>query len=396
MLLHKSVEHDARVRREARALSEASHQVVVVHLPRPGQRSRPSSRAPARPRPRPQRSLIELRAATLRKGSGAALPGPLRRAVAAAADAGVLPAPGRARCRRAPCTTGDAGAGLARLSAPHRVLVYDSHELATGVPYRSRFWALLVAAVSLFVPGCEAVITVSEGIARRIQLRYRLERTPTVVRNVPDLPPPVRSGRARPPPRARKQLRPARSPSRRPRRRPRVRIAGAGDGATALGPSAPARRRGPLLRAHSRARRWAGPWLACALSPAGAATEAPLLHGPSRRRGDPSEGVCENHRLALPNKVFEYVAAGIPVVASDLPELAALVREYRIGFTVGRRRSGRCRRRHPPRTGSSFGPRTPAISRLRRRAAQLAPRARAPDRGLRDPRRAPWGSALGE
>ena len=35
------------------------------------------------------------------------------------------------------------------------------------------------------------------------------------------------------------------------------------------------------------------------------------------------QDTCENHRLALPNKVFEYVAAGVPVVASDLPELAA-------------------------------------------------------------------------
>jgi glycosyltransferase involved in cell wall biosynthesis len=46
------------------------------------------------------------------------------------------------------------------------------------------------------------------------------------------------------------------------------------------------------------------------------------------------EDVCENHRLALPNKVFEYVAAGIPVVASDLPELRSLVDRYGIGVVV--------------------------------------------------------------
>jgi hypothetical protein len=33
MLLHKSIEHDSRVRREARALAAAGHEVVVLHLP---------------------------------------------------------------------------------------------------------------------------------------------------------------------------------------------------------------------------------------------------------------------------------------------------------------------------------------------------------------------------
>jgi glycosyltransferase involved in cell wall biosynthesis len=46
------------------------------------------------------------------------------------------------------------------------------------------------------------------------------------------------------------------------------------------------------------------------------------------------EDVCENHRLALPNKVFEYVAAGVTVVSSDLPELRALIERYAIGELV--------------------------------------------------------------
>ncbi len=39
----------------------------------------------------------------------------------------------------------------------------------------------------------------------------------------------------------------------------------------------------------------------------------------------------ENHRLALPNKLFHAVRAGVPVVATDLGELAAVVREHGIG-----------------------------------------------------------------
>ena len=39
----------------------------------------------------------------------------------------------------------------------------------------------------------------------------------------------------------------------------------------------------------------------------------------------------ENHRLALPNKVFHAVSLGVPVVATDVGELGALVREHGLG-----------------------------------------------------------------
>jgi glycosyltransferase involved in cell wall biosynthesis len=38
-----------------------------------------------------------------------------------------------------------------------------------------------------------------------------------------------------------------------------------------------------------------------------------------------------NFAYALPNKVFEYMAAGVPLVAADLPEVRKIVRGYRIG-----------------------------------------------------------------
>jgi SAM-dependent methyltransferase len=43
---------------------------------------------------------------------------------------------------------------------------------------------------------------------------------------------------------------------------------------------------------------------------------------------------CENHRLALPNKLFEYIAAGVPVLTSALPEMRRLVDDHGIGWTV--------------------------------------------------------------
>lgn len=43
------------------------------------------------------------------------------------------------------------------------------------------------------------------------------------------------------------------------------------------------------------------------------------------------EDTCLNHRLALPNKVFQAVASGVPVVAADLPALRRLVLDHGIG-----------------------------------------------------------------
>jgi glycosyltransferase involved in cell wall biosynthesis len=42
---------------------------------------------------------------------------------------------------------------------------------------------------------------------------------------------------------------------------------------------------------------------------------------------------CENHRLALPNKLFHAVRAGVPVIAADLPELARVVTGQSLGAT---------------------------------------------------------------
>lgn len=41
-----------------------------------------------------------------------------------------------------------------------------------------------------------------------------------------------------------------------------------------------------------------------------------------------------NHRLTTPNKLFEAMAAGVPVVASDLPGIAPIVREAHSGVLV--------------------------------------------------------------
>ncbi len=46
------------------------------------------------------------------------------------------------------------------------------------------------------------------------------------------------------------------------------------------------------------------------------------------------ENICKNHDYALPNKVFDYLMAGLPIVISDLKEVSRVVQENRIGYTV--------------------------------------------------------------
>jgi glycosyltransferase involved in cell wall biosynthesis len=321
MLLHKSVEHDARVRREAKALHEGGHEVVVVHLPRPGQESRGAAT-----------EGYQIRSAAA-AGRAAALPGVARRALGAARISRI------ARRERPDAVHAHDAAMLAPGRAAARggaKLVYDSHELATGVPYHSRSWSGLVASVErLFVPRCDAVITVSDGIAERLQKRYGLCERPTVVRNLPDLPPP-REGDGI------EKLRPA------------LRIDAAPlvvhHGAVAadrgcesllrslqhlgdahllfLGAEGPyvdgLRRLTAELGLGSRVHFHAPVPLADLLSYSSQADVGVTL----------LEDTCENHRLALPNKAFEYVAAGIPVVASDLPELRGLIERHGIGWSA--------------------------------------------------------------
>jgi glycosyltransferase involved in cell wall biosynthesis len=41
-----------------------------------------------------------------------------------------------------------------------------------------------------------------------------------------------------------------------------------------------------------------------------------------------------NYNFSLPNKVFDYISAGIPVIATDLPEIAKIVHEYNCGILI--------------------------------------------------------------
>jgi ubiquinone/menaquinone biosynthesis C-methylase UbiE len=46
------------------------------------------------------------------------------------------------------------------------------------------------------------------------------------------------------------------------------------------------------------------------------------------------EPVCRSYELTLPNKLFEYAGAGLPILASNLPVIASVVREQQLGEVV--------------------------------------------------------------
>ena len=125
MLLHKSVEHDSRVRREAKALAAAGHDVTVVHLPR-------ERHGAARDARTASGRLRDCR----RAGFGGCCRSTHTGWPSCAASCGALRAsrPDVVHAHDAPMLApGLWPPGLARAR-----LVYDSHELATGVPYRER------------------------------------------------------------------------------------------------------------------------------------------------------------------------------------------------------------------------------------------------------------------
>ena len=45
----------------------------------------------------------------------------------------------------------------------------------------------------------------------------------------------------------------------------------------------------------------------------------------------PIENACLSYYYCSPNKLFEYILAGLPVVASNFPEMAAIINEFEVG-----------------------------------------------------------------
>jgi glycosyltransferase involved in cell wall biosynthesis len=229
-----------------------------------------------------------------------------------------------------------------RLGVPY---IYDSHELWLEQGRRGRgrlYWSAAMAYYRLVerlcVPPAAAAITVSRPIAEELERRYR--RPFLVVPNYPELTPS-----------SRRQIRSLPGAEAIPSDAPI---------ALRLGSLTPGRGIEQLIEAIARVPRMhlvllgGGPIEGELSSLAARAGVADRLH---RIAPVPSDQVVDfaasadvgvspaipsslNDAYSLPNKLFQYMAAGVPVVASDFPQVREIVERSGAGWCVDARDPG--------------------------------------------------------
>jgi len=324
MLVRNAYTHDTRVEKEARTLVAAGHRVTVVADTGPGlpeRETRDGSEVIRVARrglrvPGLRFVLHDLRLARRLRA--------LRPTVLHAHDSNALVAVAlAARGLRVP-------------------FVYDAHELWLGRPRRERSRAYFAVSQlyytiveRLLVPRAAATITVSPPIVDHLRERYRL-RDVSLVPNYPDIAGGV----------ARRELRDLPGGEAIDPDAPVVLYLGglmAGRGleqlvdAIGLMPSVQLVLLGsglleaPLLR--RAAQRGARVHVLAPVAPA----EVEAYAASADLGVNAIVGSSLNDRYSLPNKLFQYMAAGLPVVASDLPHVREIVEGTRCGLLADTR-----------------------------------------------------------
>ena len=217
----------------------------------------------------------------------------------------------------------------------HAKLIYDSHELETGRNFPSnnvagiyrKLWTL---PEKIFIRQANSIITVSPSIANEISRIYHLP-TPYVILNCPLLSPVQATARLRQEFNIHEKL---------------YILLYQGTVSTGRGIEAFLNAvqliknvvgvvlgDGSALESY-RNRVRSGEWERVYLPGAVLSVDLPLYTASADLGIALIQDNCLSHRLSLPNKLFEYLHAGLPVVCSDLPEMARVVRNYQVGEVV--------------------------------------------------------------
>ncbi len=329
MLVRNAYTHDTRVEKEASTLADAGYDVTVVADAAPGlplRETRQGTRVVRVPR------------------SGPRIPG-LRFIVHEARLARVI------RNLRPDVIHAHDSNALLPVALAARALgvpfVYDAHDLWLGRPRRERsvvYFALNQLYYTFieraFVPSAAAAMTVSRPIADHLARRYGLPSV-SLVPNYPEPPGELE----------RHDLRSLHGGGGIGAETPIVLYLGglmAGRGLDELVDAMTGVERGTLVLlgdgviADALLRRAASAGIGyrvLALPPVPPAEV--VAHAASASVGvSPIVPSCLNYRYSLPNKLFQYMAAAIPVVASDFPQVREIIEGADCGYVVDTTRPG--------------------------------------------------------
>lgn len=214
--------------------------------------------------------------------------------------------------------------------------VFDSRELYPDTPavaHRPLVRAAWRAVERVFVPHADAVLTVADGLADVLERRYRIAR-PLVLHNAPaphDGPPEDLHGRAGLPPSARivlhtGALRAGRGLFGLVEAMAAVQAAVPEAALVLLGADGGL---GPALRTRAEAL-----GVRVAFVPPVPPAQVPAFAAAAAVAVVMLEPTCLNLRLALPNKLFEALAGGVPLVATDTPGVRGVVERFGVGEVV--------------------------------------------------------------